>query len=241
MPAPKIRLLYFKNILDRCFFRFFEDFNDCFTKTDDGRYILSVRNAPEKIRKYFLAEIKTEILKYAKPFDLFNPEYFFVIGGCDPAENMLLEFKDGYFPKKLSRLLDSGGCPKYVLKEKDIKIDIEFFNSLIDDLFTMFFADHGCFGRLLGKGYDNVFAVKHRQLDCYSVFKVIKYIYGRNSCVNVWKDEFEDKRQCVTAVNDLIDMYVNNKTAMNRSRKFKNIVEEVRQYCDGCINKMRDM
>ena len=90
MPAPKIRLLYFKNILDRCFFRFFEDFNDCFTKTDDGRYILSARNAPEKIRKYFLTEIKTEILKYAKPFDLFNPEYFFVISGCDPAENMLL-------------------------------------------------------------------------------------------------------------------------------------------------------
>ena len=73
------------------------------------------------------------------------------------------------------------------------------------------------------------------------MFKVIKYIYGRNSCVNVWKDEFKDKRQCITAVNDLIDKYVNNKTAMNKSRKFKNIVEEVRQYCDGCINRMHNM
>ena len=241
MAAPKIKLLYFKNVLDQCFFKFFEDFNDCFTRKDSGEYVLSAQTAPEKIKKYFIAEIKTEILKYARPFDLFNSEYLFIIGGCDPAENMLLEFKDGYFPRKLTRIIDSGKCPKYVLKEKDIKIDIEFFNSLVDDLFINLFSNEDSFSKLLGRGYSNVFAVKHRQLDCYSMFKVIKYIYGRNSCVNVWKDEFKDKRQCITAVNDLIDKYVNNKTAMNKSRKFKNIVEEVRQYCDGCINRMHNM
>ena len=152
MAAPKIKLLYFKNVLDQCFFKFFEDFNDCFTRKDSGEYVLSAQTAPEKIKKYFIAEIKTEILKYARPFDLFNSEYLFIIGGCDPAENMLLEFKDGYFPRKLTRIIDSGKCAKYVLKEKDIKIDIEFFNSLVDDLFINLFSNEDSFSKLLGRG-----------------------------------------------------------------------------------------
>ena len=197
---------------------------------------MSISNSPEKIKKYFMSGVRDEVLKYAKPFDLFSPEYFFVIGGCEPDENLLLEFTDGYFPKKLDSLLGSGKCPKYVLKEKDIKIDIEYFNSMIDDIFIGLFSTENGFNRLLGRNYSNVFTIKHRRLDCYSVFKVLKYVFGRNNCVNVWKDEFEDKRQCIVAVNDLIDKYINNKTAMNKSRKFKNIVAEIRQYCDGCIN-----
>jgi predicted RNase H-like HicB family nuclease len=240
MSAPKIKLLYFKNVLDKCFYGFFEDFNDCFTRGKNGEYVLSGGDSSEKARKYITAAVKEELLKHAMPFDPLNPEYFFVIGGCNPEENLLLDFKDGYFPKKLEKLICSGKCPKYVLKEKDIKIDVEFFNSIIEDVFISLFAGRSGFKKLLGKKYDGVFAIRHRRLDCYSMFKVLKYVYGRSSCVNVWKDEFEDKRTCLVAVNDLICRYVNNKTAMNKSRELKKIVVEIRQYCDELINGIYD-
>lgn len=231
MAAPRIKLLYFKNVLDVCFRRFFEDFNGSFTRALNGDYVLSDAPQPEKTRKYFVERVKEVLNRHVRLFDPLAPEYFFIIGGCDPRDNMLLDFADRRLPERLVRVLESDPCPKYVLRENDIKIDIGFFNSLVDGLFADFFARRTAFGA----DWPHVFAVKHRRLDCYSVFKVLKYLYGRSSCVNVWKDEFEDRRHVLVAVNDLIDRYVRDKAAANRSREFKMIVAEVKEYCDGCI------
>jgi hypothetical protein len=48
----KFKLLYFKNLLDIAFLKFFQDFNHCFTK-DNDIYIFSADFSSFKLVKYF--------------------------------------------------------------------------------------------------------------------------------------------------------------------------------------------
>lgn len=237
LSLPKIRLLYYKNALDRCVRRFFDSCEDgCFSRDGSDRYVFSGSWA--YVERRLSSDIADEIRRLSKPFDIMNPSYTFIIGGCCPAENMLLDHAVGGLPKKLRSVLDSGSCPKYILRERDIVFDPHSLSDIADRIFEKAFR-HG-FRRVLGPGYGNVFAIRHRRLDCYAVFKALKYVYGRSACVNVWKEEADARPQCLTAVNDLIDLYVNSKAEMNRSPEFKTAIEEIRQYADGCIRSLED-
>lgn len=71
------------------------------------------------LKKLVIQELKNVVTKH----DKLHPEYYLVIGSCVPEDNLLLEFRDSkHFPEKLDMLVKTG--LKYLLREKDIDIDI---------------------------------------------------------------------------------------------------------------------
>ena len=74
--------------------------------------------------------------------------------------------------------------------------------------------------------------MQHKRLDCYSMFKVLKHIYGKSCCVNMYKElKLDSKKQPLAAVNELVDKHV-SKAAVNKSAKLMKIEAEVKQYVD---------
>ena len=121
---PKIYLIYLKSLLDLVIVKFFEIYNDCFSIVDN-RYVLSKKIGKTKLLSMFKRLIFLELQQLITKYDRLHPNYYFIIGSCLPKNNLLLNFKDDkYFPKKLSKLLSSEYNIKYLLKEKDIDINI---------------------------------------------------------------------------------------------------------------------
>lgn len=146
--------------------------------------------------------------------------------------------KNAYFPQKLQDIIENKPSLKYFLKEKDIKIDMLFFNDVMLSIFNDFF---------LGKkmkpfntnAYKNVLFISHSRLDCYALFKMVKCLYGKPNCINIWKDSLAGKhKEVLVAVNDLIEMYVHNKHILNSSSEFKMYASEVKNFIDEQLAKM---
>ena len=234
MTQPKIRLLYYKNIVDRCFLSFIDSRQNCFSRSPTGKYVLSSSLSRGTLVRFFEKSVTAEISKCCRPFDVMRPEYTFVIGGCDPRQNLLLAFKTDRFPAKLDRLLSSGRSLKYLFREKDIDLDIDAFNSALDEVFDRMFSDRRRFLSAVGKDRANVFPIRHRLLDCYSVFKALKYVYGKSNCVNLYTELFSGDRRCFVSVNDMIDAYT-AKASANSSPAFKRAVGELREYAESCV------
>lgn len=233
---PKLNLLYYKNLLDLCFYRFFALYEDCFAKDGDC-YVLAKCPSRSKLQRIFIALLKEVMLQYVKPYDVLDANYYFILGSCMPKDNLLLKFKDGYFPEKLNSVIDGKLQLKYLLKEHDIKLDMVLFNQVFIDIFTKFFEDNDAMRKLLGSKYKNVVFVMNKKLDCYALFKTVKFLYGKSNCTNLY-DKFKDKRSPIVAVNDLICRYVHNKAALNKSHEFKLAVAEVKQFLD---EKMKEV
>ena len=155
-----------------------------------------------------------------------------------PNDNILLKFKDSYFPEKLNKVLSSPHQIKYVLKEKDIKIDLVYFNAIFIEIFNEMFTKHQKVLRLFGDAYKNIFMLQHNRLDCLTMYKTCRYLYGRNNTINLFKQHFADKRVNIYSINECIDKYIHNKKALNQSDEFKLIVAEVKQYISECIKSI---
>lgn len=150
---------------------------------------------------------------------------------------MLLKHKDDkYFPEKLNKVINADFIVKYLLKEKDIKIDLIKFNTVCIDLFNHFFKLK-CILDNRKTSYKNIFFVQHKDLDCYSAFKLITHLYGHCNCINMHKEKFSDIQSPIIAINDLIDKYV-HKTCMNTSPEFKNAGLELKQFIDERIKNI---
>ena len=162
-----------------------------------------------------------------------------VIGSCYPKDNLLLEYKDtDYFPKKLEVLLHNRPALKWLMRETDIEIDIDLFNEVFMQIFNDRF--NAMPKKRSSMAIPHVIYVAHSRLDCYMLFKTIKWAYGSSNCRNVWKERFSSQRQNLVAVNDLISKYVHAKTRINRSRELKQYALEVKQYLDKvlCLQEM---
>ena len=228
--VPKFNLLYYKALLDRCFIRFFEEGSGWFKKDEDGNYQLSKGLSKSQIMKIFSEYLKDELLKLIKPYSLLEPNFYLIIGACMPKDNLLLQYKDERFPKKLEAVIEKNAQLKYILKEHDIKIDIGKFNHAAICLFEKLFKSRREVEWLFGKQYKNIIFVCHSQLDCYSMFKVIKHIYGRSNCWNIHREKLYDMKSPLVAINDLIDRSIHSKLELNKSQEFKLIVKEVQQF-----------
>lgn len=169
------------------------------------------------------------MLEIIEPASVTYDKYI-IIGSCWPIDNLLLVWKDrSYFPKKLEALVMEKPTVKYLLREKDICVDIEALNDIFNGTFSKMFKE-GYATKLLGKSFSNVICVSHSFLDCYALFKIIKWTYGNSSCINVWKEKMHSQMQHLVAVNELIAKYVQKKTSMNNSFELKKYAKEVKDY-----------
>ena len=234
----KLNLLYYKNVLDRVFVQFCKDYNDFFTKSGDD-YVLSKSMSKLQLQKTLQEYIVAELKKHVKPASVLKSDMYFIIGSCFPASNFLLRYKlsNVYFPAKLEKFMQDNPSIKYVLREKDIKVDISAVNSAVCQIFNKMFTSRKHVLKLLGSEYSNVFFVTNNQLDCYAMFKAVKMLYGKANCVNVYKQDFlESEMQPFVAVNELIDRHIGNKQHIFQTDDFQKIALEVKQYIDSCLN-----
>lgn len=239
-----INFLYYKNLLDLAAVDFFKDFNSSFTKLSNGIYMFSSDISRAKLLKYFTEKIFWHLEQLVKPWSVVDPSYWVIVGGCKPQDNMILDFRsrDDYFPAKLQKLLDSEDLGfRWLLKEKDIKLDLQMFNGIFLEIFNMMFSrSKQKAGKLLDAKFKNVIFISHKSLDCYAVFKSLKHFYGRSICSNVKEDKLDGMKICIVAVNDLLAKYVHNKQAMNKSKKFKEAALELKQYLDLKMSEVQE-
>lgn len=231
---PKIKLLYYKNLLDNCFARFFKDFNDDFIQ-ENGVYVFNASWSVFHFKKIFKEYLCDELRKYVKPNSVVGADYYFIIGACVPKDNILLDIQSGYFPEKLRKIISNNYNIKYFLKEKDIKIDLVFFNTMLEDLFIEFFKNQWRIPWHVGDEYTNLFFIQHARLDCLTMYKTIKHLYGRSNTENLHKTMFKDTKPIIYSINEQIDKYVHDKSILNSMGEFHRVMKEVNQYVDECM------
>ena len=223
-----MRLLYYKNVLDLAVARFFGEFNDDFSKTSSSRYVFSSGASRESLKKTFKQIIVEVIEELVEPWSLETPSWLILLGGCYPKNNIILKHRDpkDYFPAKLEKILETMPSVKWILAEKDIDVDLELFNEIFNEVFSELATKK----IRLKNGKKNVVCISHKSLDCYMLFKILKWIYGRSACSNVYEANGISKANLpLVAINDLLSKYVHNKQAMNKSRDFKKCALEVKQ------------
>lgn len=221
--SPKLNLLYYKNIIDCVLRRFVSENNNSFTKVGDD-YVFSKSMTRSKLLKSIKNYVVDEIRKYTSEYSVLNPNHYFLIGSCFPKDNILLSHasESKYFPEKLKKLINRPDNLKYILREKDIKIDIEMFNHVLEDIFVDFFR---CNGKM-----KNIHFIKHNRIDCYTLYRIIKNEYGASNVVNLHKKFMKGKKSAIYSINEMIDVYIHNKKEIVKTNELRFIRSEVLQF-----------
>ena len=225
----KLNLVYYKCLLDIVVEDFVHKHEDLFTKCN-GRYVLGLSTSKAKLQAE-LDKCINDVVNEVRDAYCRKDDVLVVIGSCWPRDNLLLEFKDyGYFPAKLQKLIDTKPALKWILSERDIDISIDLLNELLVSLFNKRFCAKAT--KRSAELRPAVMYLSHSHLDCYMLFKTLKWAYGSSNCCNVWKEKLASRKPCLVAVNDLISKYIHNKSRMNKSTKFKQYAHEVKDYVD---------
>ena len=115
-----------------------------------------------------------------------------------------------------------------MLHDKSVHVDMKLFNDVFDGILQQLFKKQEDVNKLLGLKHPNVFFVQHSKLDCYTMFKTLKSIYGRSNCCNLYEKTYGSMKAPLVAMNDLIDRYVKSKAAVTSTDEFKKIAVEVK-------------
>lgn len=82
-----------------------------------------------------MQSVAKQLQEIAKPFDLLkSPNWYFIVGDCMPRDNVLLKF--GNLSKQLWKVVSSDVQLKYLLRERDLKIDLAAFNEASSNVFN---------------------------------------------------------------------------------------------------------
>lgn len=235
----KLNLIYYKNILDLAMEKFFDIYGDKFVKQDTGIYAIGLGMPLSSIKRVLEKIISVELNAICKD-DTSTSDKYILIGSCYPKDNFLLELNgDAPLPKRLAKAIKSRPCLKWVLKEKGIAIDIDAMNSVLESIFNDIFTKPKSLVALLGSNHSNVIAVSHSRLDCYMLFKTIKWAYGNANCKNIWKEDLSGRKELLVSLNEELAKHVANKSLLNISGKFKMYAREVRDYLDSKLGIVR--
>ena len=237
--VPRIRTIYFKQLLDMAFQRFLGDEDGSFTRLEsEGKttYVYSGTKSRTALKKKFLLLTVDETFSIFSEFSLENPTYNFVLGGCVPRKNPFLRLFSGEnpLPEKLRNVIFSGSDVRYYVPEKDIRVDPIFFNSVFEDVFLELF-DRKKARKHLGKLFRNVFFVRHTYLDCWMAYNVLRMAYGRNFVENVVKSSRMRTDVGLKSVNERIDVIVPGKMSFLKSEMMRPTRDEFLSFVGGCM------
>ena len=209
-----IYLVRFRDLLDSYVRCVFEGLDGGFAKNSAGEYVcgkdvFGSKTFREGLEKYILSKTPAKTNGLAA-------DYFFIIGDCRPAENILLDL-DGVKYK--------GTRSKYRLAEQDIKIDLQSFNRAADFVFSRLFRRKAAMPR-------NVFAVSHIRLGSATLELFMKRLFGNVNCHDI--DVISPHGRCLFAANDDIEVKTKDKFRLNSSSGTKNIMTALKQYVEEC-------
>ena len=231
--VPKLNLIYYKALADKCFERFCSENNSSFSKVGN-EYVLAEAMTKAKLKKTLKLYLADELIHLMSKDGSSKLDWLLVIGGCMPKDSLLLKCRSSgdVFPKKLDSILNADFQIKYFLREHDIKVDLVQLNEVIAELFNDLFLSRRAVIRMLGEAGRKVMFVQHQHLDCYIMFKAIKSLYGRTNCCNLYKERFRSSSGCLVAVNDIVDRCIKGRQQLNSMPEFKKAIKEVKQFID---------
>ena len=237
--VPKLRVIYFKQLADRAFQRFLREREAHFTrlgKGDSVTYVYSGTASPGTLKRLFLGWIVEDLERLFPEFDLENPEYVFVLGSCLPRNNALLRCAVGEsrFPAVLRKILDSGKDIRYYPAERDIHVDLDLLNSVLEEVFLELFDRKKAKTRL-GSRFRSIFFLRHSVLDCYMAFKLLRMAYGRNTVGNVVQETGMEVDRGLRSLNERIDENVSGKISFLKSDMMAPVRDEVLGFVRGCL------
>ena len=190
-----IYLVRFRDLLDAYVRRVFECLDGGFAKNSVGEYVcgkdvFGSKAFREGLEKFILSKIpeKTNNL---------DADYYFIIGDCRPAKNILLDL-DGIEYK--------GARSRYRLAEQDIKIDLQSFNRAADFVFSRLFRRKAAMPR-------NVFAISHIRLGSVTLELFMKSLFGNVNCRSICA--VPSYSRCLSAANDDIESETKDKFRLN--------------------------
>lgn len=209
-----IYLVRFRDLLDVYVRQVFEGLDGGFAKNSVGEYVcgkdvFGSKIFREGLEKYILSKMPEKTNDLAA-------DYFFIIGDCRPAENILLDL-DGVKYK--------GARSRYRLAEQDIKIDLQSFNRAADFVFSRLFRRKAAMPC-------NVFAVSHVRLGSATLELFMKSLFGNINCRDI--DVISPHNRCLLAANDDIEAKTKDKCRLNSAPGTKNIMTELKQYVEEC-------
>lgn len=224
---PKINVLYYKHILDKSFQRFFNDYNDSFTRSN-GEYVFSKLIVKNKLIKIFKNYIIEEIKKHITEYSLSNPNYYIIIGSCFPKDNILLKYRqDNYIPEKIFKLIEKEPNIRYFLKETDIHVDLHLFNDVFENIFEYLLSKKNIL-KEFGKNTTNLYMIRNDRLDCKMMYETIRHIFGKVNVVNLQK-KGNISDFVINSLNENIDKYVHGKHTLIDSNMMEMDREEIKQ------------
>lgn len=211
-----IYLIKFNSFLDSYVRDVFGIIHNNFTKNKFGEYIcgkdiFGSNKFGSGLEKYILSslDIKTNI---------FQQDYFFILGDCYPIKNILLELDNIQF---------NNNKLKYELLEQDIKIDLKSFNRRVDFVFNRLFKRKICIP-------NNIFAISHDRLGANTLKSILKYIFGNVNCKDLDINILNGKNRCLFDTNEYIESSILNKSRINKNSELKLIINNIRQYVNEC-------
>ena len=232
--APRINLIFYKHLADHALYDYFS--NGKWTE-EDGRFVHIDNRTASSIREEIENLILEKLMSVVSPWDISNPSRYLVIGACRPSDNFLLDLQSGWMVKDNTMKLVKGKYPvRYIFREREITDDLVKVNGMLEDIFVKYFDKANLLKRI-GQEYGNVMFIRHRRLDCYMMFKLIKYIFGAANCVNLFSKRGIRNNRVILSVNEMIDNDL-DKRSIKGSIQLSMITKEVRQYLNECLKSV---
>lgn len=177
----KIGVIAYSHIISLVIEKYINDNKASFLK-EENRYVLS---KPFKINNMH-AYISDTI---ASIISTMQPDSVFIVGECYHYSNWRVPLEYSQIKNGCKTLLDNKTPIKYILKERDIKIDELMLNHIADTYFNKIFK----------KPSDKIKAIKHRNLSEDDIIYVFNKMFSSN-ILNIIKSEHTS----LVKTNDLI-------------------------------------
>ena len=226
----KLDLIYYRNILDVALKTFFDANEDFFAK-EDNRYVFSANVSKQRFKKIFCNCISSAFDSITNSANIDKNDIIVVIDECYPKNLILNKYQDS--SNDILDFIQNKPEIKWTLVENDIAFDIELMNSITIDFFNRCFL-----GKIsMSKAISNkTIFLAHSNLDCYMLFKIVKWAYGKSNCYNLW-NSFNG--QCfLKSIDDLISQKSQNKTLLNKDYEFKKYAKEVKEHMQLKLNSI---
>lgn len=223
----KVSLICFHEILNHIMVQFFSAYNDMF-RLVDGKYCLSESLSDSKLKNIVKTELRQLLKENLMPFDALDPHEYVIIDDCAIQDNAFNTVVDANSSKKFKKLLSADYKLKFILKERDINLDLVQFNCVFSDVFSSFMKKTAV-KRLLGEEYArNVMFLSHKNADFKLISAILTLHFGNSQCEIM--HIINQPKAAVVSLNSIVDNKVRLTRKLLRTDTFQKISAEILQY-----------
>lgn len=177
----KIGIISYSYILSLAIKKYIDDNQDSFIK-DENRFIL--------IKPFKLNKLHTDIgnIMTSTISDI-NSDMTYIVGECYHYNNWRINLEYDQIKNGKKTLIDNKSSIKYILKERDIKIDELRMNHIFETFFIKYFKNHS----------NKFFFIKHKNLTENDILYIFNVMFNKEMLNILWTSN-----DILLKINDLI-------------------------------------